>query len=130
MNNTENLIYLTISLRRNSFFINQNTVEKLGNPKYIQFLVNPKERTLAIMGTDEWLAGGSSNRVHPKLTKSGGVYEFFSMALLCKLADMIGLMDVRCNYRFLGEIDEQNRVAYFCADNLVRIERRCKNDKA
>ena len=95
----------------------------MGMPQYVQFLVNPEEMFIAILGSDRPLSGGTANNVQQfQLTKHS--VEFYSNTLMSALADMIGTLDFRYSYRVSGEVDIANRVAYFSMKTLKKNERR------
>lgn len=122
-----NSAIMTIDLKRNRFRIHKATLSKMGNPQYIQFLINPEEMFLAILGSDKPLAGGTANRVNLVHTPSKSV-EFYSTTLLAGVLEMIGLLDFRYSYRLTGEIDMANRVAYFSMKTLRKFERSASGD--
>lgn len=122
-----NSAMMTIDLKRNRFRIHKATLNKMGNPLYIQFLINPEEMFLAILGSDKPLAGGTANRVNLVHTPNQSV-EFYSTTLLAGVLEMIGLLDFRYSYRLTGEIDMANRVAYFSMKTLKKFERSASVD--
>ena len=63
MGSTDNSAIMTIDLKWNRFRIHKSTLNKMGNPQYVQFLVNPEEMFIAVLGSDRPLTGGTSNRV-------------------------------------------------------------------
>ena len=104
--------------------IHKSTLNKMGNPQYVQFLVNPEEMFIAVLGSDRPLAGGTSNRVKLVQTSRHYSIEFYSNTLLCALVNMIGTLDFQYSYRMSGEVDVANRVAYFSMKTLKKNERR------
>lgn len=123
MGSTDNSAIMTIDLKRNRFRIHKSTLSKMGMPQYVQFLINPEEMFIAILGTDRPLAGGTANRV--KLVQmSNKSIEFYSNTLLYALVNMIGTLDFQYSYRMSGEVDVANRVAYFSMKTLKKNERR------
>ena len=123
MGSTDNRAIMTIDLKRSRFRIHKSTLNKMGKPQYIQFLVNPEEMFIAILGSDRPLSGGTANNVQQfQLTKHS--VEFYSNTLMSALADMIGTLDFRYSYRVSGEVDIANRVAYFSMKTLKKNERR------
>lgn len=122
-----NSAMMTIDLKRNRFRIHKATLSKMGNPRYIQFLINPEEMFLAILGSDKPLAGGTANRVNRVHMPNKSV-EFYSTTLLAGVLEMIGLLDFRYSYRLTGEIDMANRVAYFSMKTLKKFERSAPDD--
>jgi len=69
MGSTDNSALMTLDIKRNRFRIHKSTLCKLGYPRYIQFLINPEEMFIAILGTDKPMAGGTSNKVNVILNK-------------------------------------------------------------
>ena len=127
MDSIDNSAMMTIDLKRNRFRIHKATLKKLGNPRYIQFLINPEELIIAILGSERPLAGGTANKVNIIQVPRQSV-EFYSNALLEGIVNMIGLPDFRYSYRLSGEVDAVNRVAYFSMSTLKKIERRISSD--
>lgn len=116
---------LTIDLRRSRFRIYKQTLELLGNPAYIQFLINPEDLFIAILGSDRPMSGGTSNRV--TLSKAGKSVEFYSTALLDGIFKIYGVLDCRYSYHLSGEIDKLNRVAYFSLRSITKVNRGAKD---
>ena len=123
MGSTDNRAIMTIDLKRSRFRIHKSTLNKMGKPQYIQFLVNPEEMFIAVLGSDRPLAGGTANRVKLVQMPNHSI-EFYSNALLCALVNMIGTLDFQYSYRMSGEVDVTNRVAYFSMKTLKKNERR------
>ena len=121
---------LTLDMTRNRIRIYRATLRALGDPAYIQFLINPEELYIAILGSEIPLSGGTANRVKIPNSRLDGKLsvEFYSAALLDGIYSIFGVLDREYNYRLTGEIDQVNRVAYFSLRTLKRIERRKLND--
>ena len=114
MGSTDNSAIMTIDLKWNRFRIHKSTLNKMGNPQYVQFLVNPEEMFIAVLGSDQ--------------TSRHYSIEFYSNTLLCALVNMIGTLDFQYSYRMSGEVDVANRVAYFSMKTLKKNERRPPSD--
>lgn len=127
---TEMVANLTLDMKRNRIRIYRATLRVLGDPAYIQFLINPEELYIAILGSEIPLSGGTANRVKIPNSRLDGKLsvEFYSAALLDGIYSIFGVLDREYNYRLTGEIDQVNRVAYFSLRTLKRIERRKLND--
>ena len=121
---------LTLDMTRNRIRIYRATLRALGDPAYIQFLINPEELYIAILGSEIPLSGGTANRVKIPNSRLDGKLsvEFYSAALLDGIYSIFGVLDREYNYRLTGEIDQVNQVAYFSLRTLKRIERRKLND--
>lgn len=46
--------YLTLDPARNRIRIHRQTIRLLKNPAYVQFLVNPEELYIAVLGSDKY----------------------------------------------------------------------------
>lgn len=116
-------VKMTIEPKRNRFRILCDTLKQLNDPSYVQFLVNPEELFIAILGSDKPLAGGTANKI--QLHKPRGVNaEFYSGALMAGIMNIYGELDFRYSYHLAGEVDSVNRVAYFSLRTITKIERR------
>ena len=120
---------LTIDLRRNRFRIHQDTIHNLGDPAYIQFLINPEDGYIAILGSEKPLTGGTANKVTLYNASHSRSAEFYSSNLMNSIFKIFGSLDFRYSYRLTGEIDQVNRVAYYSMRTLQRIERRTPDDR-
>lgn len=124
MGSTDKSAIMTLDIKRNRFRIHKATLSKLGYPRYIQFLINPEEMFIAILGSDKPLAGGTANKVNTVEMTGYHSVEFYSNSLFEGIIGMIGLLDFRYSYRLSGEVDVANRVAYFSMKTLKKNERR------
>lgn len=95
---------LTLDPLRNRIRIHRQTIRLLKNPAYIQFLVNPEELYIAVLGSDKPISGGTANRVRMLDTTQQSV-EFYSAILINNFSEMVGGFDPRFNYQLEGEID-------------------------
>ncbi len=118
---------LTIDLKRNRFRIYRKTLHGLGNPAFIQFLINPEELYIAILGSDKPIPGGTANKIHLNLEMKSCI-EFYSAALMDGLFKIFGALDYAHSYHLAGEIDQANRVAYFSLHSLKKAARSPEND--
>ena len=48
---------LTLDPFRNRIRIHKKTIRRLGSPAYVQFLVNPEELYIAVLGSDKPMIG-------------------------------------------------------------------------
>lgn len=116
------LAQMSIDMKRSRFRIFKNTLEVLGHPAYIQFLINPEELFIAVLGSDKPIAGGTANRI--RVETNGGSVEFYSSTMLNAICSIYGDLDYKYTYHLTGEFDSINRVAYFSLRSIKRIERR------
>ena len=130
MSNSDTTALMTIDLKWSRFRIHKATLHKLKDHEYIQFLINPEEMFIAILGSDKPLTGGTANKVRLVEKRKRYSIDFHSNLLLEGLVRIIGTIDPAYSYRLSGEVDEDNRIAYFSLHTLKRNERRPPKDGA
>ena len=118
---------LTIDLNRNRFRIYRKTLRYLGNPSFIQFLINPEELYIAILGSDKPIPGGTANKINLNINVKSCV-EFYSATLMDGIFRIFGALEYGYSYHLAGEIDQTNRVAYYSLNTLKKVERRPVDD--
>ena len=117
---------MTIDLKRYRFRIHKMTLHGLGDPKFIQILINPENLDMTILGLDKPIvpiAVGTSKKIIVELSNRSNM-EFNSSDLLGEILKIFGNLDFRYSYHLSGEIDKINRVAYFYLNTLKRINGR------
>ena len=112
---------MTIDLKRYRFRIHKTTLHGLGNPKFVQILINPENLYMMILGLDKPIAGGTSKKITAALSAKSNM-EFYNSALLDEILKIFGTLNLRFSYHLSGEIDQINRVAYFYFNTLKKIE--------
>ena len=105
--------YLTLDPARNRIRIHRQTIRLLKNPAYVQFLVNPEELYIAVLGSDKPISGGTANKVRMSNTSQQSI-EFYSTILIKNFSELLGGFDLRFNYQLTGEIASK------CAMDFVR----------
>jgi len=114
---------MTIDLKRYRFRIHKTTLHSLGNPKFVQILINPENLYMTILGLDKPIAGGTNKKIIVELSNRSNM-EFTSAELLGKILEIFGMLDFRHSYHLSGEIDRLNRVVYFYLNTIKKVERR------
>lgn len=96
----EQLPSLSIDLKKNRIRIHKKTLYMLGNPNYIQILVNPVKRTLAILpSVSEDHLAHKINWIY--LDDSSKSYELYSKALI-KTINSLHIWESKQIYRIDG----------------------------
>lgn len=105
---------LSIDLKKNRIRIHKQTLHLLGDPEYIQLLVNPDARLIAIRRSirKDYLA----HRV--RLTNSI-CYELYSRELIQTLQQVNAGLETNKGYRIYGKYNPKECVAHFAMDNIV-----------
>ena len=118
---------MTIDLKRYRFRIHKTTLHCLGDPKFVQIMINPENLYMTILGFDKPIAGGACKKIIATLSAKSNM-EFNNSALLGEILKIFGMLDFRYSYHLSGEIDQINRVAYFYFNTLKKIEGGQRND--
>lgn len=106
-------LMISIDIRQNRIRIHKTVLQELGFPKYIQFLVNPDKKHIAIRGVDVSVPGDQTERIKPKEMMLDNCYEFKSKSLMKKLYELIGSPNPQFTYRFIGNgVSEYNMVVF------------------
>ena len=104
----------SVTLNKEKVSVNSACIRKLPKTDYVQFLVNPAEKKLAVKPCTEetrdsfrWSSTSSDNRVHPK-------------SITCRIffAKVMKLMgwDPRCRYKILGKLIRTKNDCLFVFD--------------
>jgi hypothetical protein len=110
---------ILVDLKKYRIRIHKNTLHSIGDPDYVLLLVNPDERTLAILGSSR-----SDPRAH-RITRAPVVnrirFELYSQSLIKSLRDICSHWQDNQSYRMYGEIVPDEGVARFHMDESVLV---------
>lgn len=108
-----------IDLKKNRIRVHKITLHLLGDPDFIQLLVNPKSGILAIKGTipEDYLG----LRIHKEML-DGNCYEIHSKELLQTLRKVRTDWENNRSYRIYGECDANNSIAQFNMKDIILTE--------
>jgi len=121
MSNNENGAIICIDLRKSRIRIHKSTLHILGEPKYIQLLVNPEKMNVAIKSVETCLPGDNTHTVYKRILHSDNSYEIYSKTFVKKLCAVIGDLDPRYSYRMSGKIMQAHQAAVFSMKTLQKI---------
>ena len=111
---------ISIDLKKSRIRIYKSTLHQLNDPQYIQLLVNPTDRILAIRGDDSRCKESHEvcfSRLRPDIC-----YELYSKQLVRTLMTLIPGLEKNYTYRFTGKVLEAKRIALFALDTYQRVE--------
>ena len=121
---TENQgICMSIDLKQNRIRIFKSLFRFLGEPQYIQLLVNPQKREVAIRTVDRPLASDMLHRVNPSLFTTDKSYEISSRAFVNQLRAIMGNLQGGYTYRMEGRKVPSQNMILFSMNTLHRIEK-------
>ena len=104
---------LTIDLKKNRLRIYKQTLHMLDDPEYIQFLVSPEKRVLAVRRTadDE----RSAIKIYwTTLKDRNQCCEFYSKPFVSRLGRLLNRKDDDfCTHRMYGRVDQRRKRVFF-----------------
>lgn len=112
---------LTIDPKKQRLRIYIEALHAIGDPNYIQLLVNPKSRTIAVRGCKE--KDEYAQRIYWKTLKDKGqCCELYSKDLIDGLKPVLPYYPKPCSYRIFGTIKGSLRSALFELERAVPID--------
>ena len=110
---------VVIDLRKNLIRIHKQTLHLLGDPDFVQILVNPENHTIAIRSSSP--TDYRSQRIRWKTIAGKQSCELYSKYLVESLQDAFRYLDHRQAYRITGRIFKQYNLAHFDIKESVCI---------
>ena len=117
---------ICIDLKKNRIRIHKQTLKMLGNPAYIQLLVNPQDSRIAIRPSS-----ASDHLAHhikqvPKGFKHDN--EIYSADLIKELNTISSGWERDHMYRIYGKMNRKENLVYFDIKNMVDLEVNGQNE--
>lgn len=122
MNKAVSNITLSVDIKKCRIRLHKAMLNELGNPKYIQILVNQEKMILAIRAVDGKATGDYTHQINYHLTNTDQSIELYSELLITKIYRLAKLADNRSSFRIEGKISEREKVAFFSLTNMERYE--------
>lgn len=119
---------LCIDLKKNRIRIHKLTLHLLGNPEYIQLLVNPDRQMIAIRRSirEDYLA----HHVRHCHSDIKNCYELYSRELLHTLRKVNTDLSENSSYRIYGALNKKEGLANFSMTDCVLVEDTARAGKA
>ena len=115
---------ISIDPRKSRIRIHKTLLQLLGFPKYIQFLVNPNNKSFAIKSVEKAIPGLPCEKIKPQEFMISDSYELYSKSLVASLCRVYGKLNLKYTYHLTGEIVESQKMVVFLPETLTPIE--CK----
>ena len=117
---TQQQVTIAVDLKKYRIRIHRNTLALLGTPKYIQLLVSPSAKMMAIQGVDTRTR--FTHRVNLSALRPDNSYEIYSSLFVSKLLALVTDLDAKCTYRLTGEIITEENAAVFPLNTLQEVD--------
>lgn len=116
-------VTMAVDTKKYGIRIHKALFRQLGEPKYIQLLVNPVEGIVAIQTVEKEMSGGQSHRIIGKRMQSESSYEIYSRPFIRKLREVEPNIEDGCAYRLSGSMILPLKTAVFSLRTLQRMDR-------
>lgn len=112
---------MSVDLKKYRIRIHKNTLHSIGDPDHVLLLVNPEERTIALLSSNN-----SDPRAHKLIQVSSSnqkSIDLYSRSLVKNLRNLCSYWQDNQSYRLYGEIISNKGVAQFHMDQSVLLSR-------
>ena len=114
----ENII-ITIDPKQNRIRFYRTFLKELGNPKYVQLMVNSKDKILAIKPSET--LDSFSVKLNSHIEKEH-CYELHSLNLITELFNLMNWTEKNYTYKIVGRMDKATTTGFFPLTQATKIE--------
>lgn len=123
MNEPSNLFtQISVDLKKFRIRVHKESLHLIGDPKYIQFLVNISSRLVAIRAVEKEQVGLQTHRVDQTRMESDFSFEIYSRPFIERLCKEFDCFNEGNSYRLTGTAIQSERIAVFTLDSLQKID--------
>ena len=121
MNNNSKIPIICVDLKKSRIRIHRTTLSLLGDPSFVQLLINPKTSELVLLRSvqEDYLA----HKVRYEKFKTDS-YEWYSRELIRRIVEVSPNLLQNNSYRIEGTVENKGSLARFKLTNAVRIEKK------
>ena len=119
--NTSSKVSLCVDLKKYRIRVSKEMLHKLDDPQYIQLLVNPYMRLVAIKAVSRKAASNDAHRISERVMNSEHAIELYSRHFIRKLIEVAGELDSGLSYSLTGRVIPAEEIAVFPLSTLTRI---------
>ena len=112
---------LGIDVSRNVIRINRTTLRSIGNPAYVQLLVNPGSRAIAVRAVDRAEYDDQTFRIPRKIRDSDLPATITSQAFMNLLTATFPELSPEHSYQLSGIIVPTERITLFSMDTMTAV---------
>lgn len=114
---------LGMDVGRNVIRINRSTLKALGNPSYVQLLVNPESRAMAVRAVDRAEEGDQTFRIPKRIKNSELPATITSQTFMALLRNAFPELSPEHSYHLSGIIVPSERITLFSMDTMTIVAR-------
>ncbi len=106
-------IKLSIDMKKNRIRLFKTMLHLLGDPPYIQLLINPTTMQVAVKALDRAISGDQSHRVPKSSLLSDNSVEIYSSIFVLRLIEALGIKATPVTVCLNGILIQDERIALF-----------------
>lgn len=118
---SNSLITISFDLKKYRIRIYKSLLHKLGDPKYIQLLVNPEDMAVAVISVEKESSGDQTHKVSQRRMASDNSVEIYSRPFIDKLCAVVGGLEAGRSYRLSGALVPNEKAAVFSLKTIKPI---------
>lgn len=123
MNETDLMpVSISIDNKKHRIRIHKSMIHLLGDPMYIQLLIDPESMMVAIKALDRRSSGDQTHRINRKALNSDNSVEIYSMTFIKKLNSVAGILYDESLYHMPGVVICPEKIAVFSMKNLTKAQ--------
>jgi hypothetical protein len=113
---------MSIDLKKYRIRVHKESLHLIGDPEYIQFLVNIDSRQVAIRAVEKEQVDLQTHRVDQTRMESDYSLEIYSRPFIERLCKEFNCLGEGNSYRLTGTAIQSERIAVFSLDSLQKID--------
>lgn len=113
---------MSVDLKKYRIRVHKAALHVLGDPKYIQLLVNPKDMAVAIRAVSKSVSGDQVHVVSKARMQSDFSYEIYSRPFIDKLREVVPGLELGHTYHISGVVLPKESVALYSLKTIKRVE--------
>lgn len=121
-NTSKAMAQVSIDFKRSRVRIHKESLHLIGDPKYIQLLVNVEQCRVAIRGIDADTRGSDAHRINHARFNSEFGFEIYSRSFVSKLRSAFSGFEEDCTYRLSGIVYPNERAVVFDVRSKQKYE--------
>lgn len=115
-------IVLSLDCKKSRIRMHKAMLPLIGNPKYVQLLLCPDTKEVALRGVDSKLPHCETVRIRDCKDAAGYSYELYSNSFIAALQALADIPDPNTTYHLPGRIFPSQRAAVFSLRKIVAVK--------
>ena len=124
------LTQISIDLKKSRLRIHKASLHLIGDPLYIQLLVNRKAQQVAIRSVDSSKFDSAAHKLKPSTMDSDFSFEIYSRPFVEKLREEFDCFHAGTSYRLTGVVIPEEKMCVFPLSSIQSLESEVQGNPA